>query len=99
MPSFELLFTEEASSQLDELESRADMAVKLKKVYKALGFLENDPKYPGLNSHKYSSLSGISGEDVWDSYVENRTPAAWRIFWHYGPKSGEITVLMITPHP
>lgn len=99
MSSFELVFTEEANSQLDELEARPDMEKKLKKVYKALGLLENNPKHPGLNSHKYSSLKGISGEDVWDSYVENHTPSAWRIFWHYGPEKGEITVLTITPHP
>lgn len=97
--TFELLFTEEADQQLTMLEEAADKASKLKKVHKALGFLETNPKHPGLNSHKYSSLSGVNGEDVWDSYVENNTPSAWRIFWHYGPGSGKITILLITPHP
>lgn len=97
--SFDLVFTQEADSQLTALEQEADKAGKLKKVNKALGFLESNPKHPGLNSHKYSSLSGVNGEDVWDSYVENNTPSAWRIFWHYGPNAGEITVLLITPHP
>jgi hypothetical protein len=39
---------------------------------------------------------------VWDSYVENRTPGAWRIFWQYGPDEAGlrvITVLYIGPHP
>jgi len=39
---------------------------------------------------------------VWDSYVENKTPGAWRIFWHYGPDEADqkvITILAITPHP
>jgi len=40
-----------------------------------------------------------------DSYVENRTPGAWRIYWMYGPNEirddveiAVITVLMIGPH-
>lgn len=96
---FELLFSEEADAQLTDLEQRADKSAKLKKVQKTLGLIESNPRHPGLNSHKYSSLSGANDEDVWDSYVENKTPSAWRIFWHYGPESGQITILLITPHP
>lgn len=33
------------------------------------------------------------------SYLENRTPAAGRLFWAYGPDAGDITVLAIEPHP
>jgi len=36
---------------------------------------------------------------VWQSYLENRTPAAGRIFWAYGPGKGEITILAVEPHP
>jgi hypothetical protein len=43
---------------------------------------------------------------VWDSYVENRIPGAWRIWWMYGPDEirdnqtvAVITVLDIGPHP
>ena len=56
------------------------------------------PTYPGLHSHKYRSIHGSAGEDVWDSYVENHTPSAWRIFWHYGPGSGTITIITIGPY-
>jgi hypothetical protein len=31
--------------------------------------------------------------------AENKTPAAYRIFWHYGPGQDEITVIAIIPHP
>jgi len=36
---------------------------------------------------------------IFQSYLENRTPGAGRIFWAYGPDKGEITVLAIEPHP
>ena len=32
-------------------------------------------------------------------YVQNRTPSAYRIFWCYGPKKSEMTIIAITPHP
>ncbi|GAA0597935.1 hypothetical protein HPO96_20880 [Kribbella sandramycini] len=95
---FKLVFTREAREVLEDLTS-PQYAVKLKKVRKALGQLERDPRYPALNSHKYSSLHGSAGEEVWDSYVENHTPGAWRIFWHYGPSEDTITILTLGPHP
>jgi hypothetical protein len=96
--SYRFVFTREASKTLKELESPGSQD-KLKKVRRALGLLQKDPKYPSLSSHKYSSLKGLNNEEVFDSYVENHTPSAWRIFWHYGPGAGVITILMITPHP
>jgi len=42
---------------------------------------------------------GEKGEKVFDTYAENKTPAAYRIFWHYGPEPGGITIIAITPHP
>jgi hypothetical protein len=37
--------------------------------------------------------------EVFEAYAENKTPAAWRIFWYYGPDRKQITILTITPHP
>ncbi|MGW6130377.1 hypothetical protein ACWFNE_10160 [Cellulomonas sp. NPDC055163] len=96
---FQLLFSKESAETLDRLAASKQYAAKLKRVQRALGRLQLDPTYPGLRSHKYTSLSGMNGEDVWDSYVENNTPSAWRIFWHYGPTPDTITVVSITPHP
>lgn len=93
-----LRFTPEAAEVLRDLES-AQNAKKLKRVRKALGLLQTNPRYPSLHSHKYSSITGLNGEDVWDSYVENHTPGAWRIFWCYGPAADTITILTIGPHP
>jgi len=77
---------------------------KLRKVQKALARLEQNPRHPGLHSHQYESFPVDKDLKVWDSYVENHTPSAWRIFWRYGPQDPEseleiITVLAIGPHP
>ena len=95
---FTLRFTRQASSDLKALE-RSNDQVKQRKVKKALGNLQKDPRYKGLRSHKYHSVHGAGGEEVFDSYVENNTPSAWRILWHYGPGEDELTVLTVTPHP
>ena len=70
-----------------------------KKLGKALYHLSLDPRYPGLESHEISSLSRRYKMKVWQSYLENNTPAAGRIFWVYGPSQGCITVIGLEPHP
>ena len=97
--SFELKFTDRASAVLDNLEADSGLAKRLKAVRKALGYLETNPRHPGLNTHKYDSIKGPNNEEVFEAYAENKTPAAWRIFWHYGPGRKSITILAITPHP
>jgi len=96
---FRLEFTTEAVSQLKRLEKNSALKKRHKAVLKALAYLENNPKHPGLNTHKYSSLSGNNGEEIFEAYAENNTPAAYRIFWHYGPNKGMITIVAIVPHP
>ena len=97
--TFELLFTDQADADLDSLEAEAGLAKRLKAVRKALALLETIPRHPGLNTHKFSSLKGPRGEEVFEAYAENKTPAAWRVFWYYGPDKKQITILAITPHP
>jgi len=75
------------------------LSKRLKAVRKTLGYLEVNPRHPSLNTHKYSSMHGQNGEDVFEAYAENRTPAAYLIFWYYGPNKNKITILAITPHP
>ena len=70
-----------------------------KKIGKALVLLAADPRYPGLNSHEISSLTARYGQKVWESYLENKTPAAGRLFWTYGPGKEDITIVAIEPHP
>ena len=96
---FKLRFTRQADLSLSSLESDASAAKRLKAVRKTLGWLERDPRHQSLHTHAYSRLAGPKGEKVYEAYAENRMPAAFRVFWCYGPNSGEITLVAITPHP
>ena len=71
-------------------------AKKLLKVFRLIG---DNPRHPGLNSHDIDDLSRRAGFKVWQSYIENNTPSAGRIFWAYGPGRNEITILSIDHHP
>lgn len=97
--SFSLKFTEEAIEQLKALQAEKGLAKRLKAVREAPAYLETNPRHPGLNTHKYSSLRGLNGEEVFEAYAENQTSAAYRVFWHYGPGKNVITIVAITPHP
>ncbi len=96
---FRLLFTKEAAANFESLEVDKGLSKRLKAVRKALGLLETNPRHPSLNTHKFSSLRGPAGEDVFEAYAESKTPAAYRIFWIYGPEKGQVTVIAITSHP
>jgi hypothetical protein len=96
---FRLLFTKEGAANLEILEADKSLSKRFKAVRKALGLLETNPRHPGLNTHKFSSLRGPNGEEVFEAYAESRTPAAYRIFWMYGPGKGQITIIAITSHP
>lgn len=88
------LCTKASSSTLSKDEERL-----YKKWGKAMALLANDPAYPGLHSHEIEALSRRYGEKVWQSYLENRNPTAARMYWVYGPRKGEITVIGLEPHP
>ena len=94
-----LRFTAEADANLSDLEQNKGLGKRRKAVLKALGYLETNPRHPALNTHPFTSLRGPKGEKVFEAYAENKTPAAYRIFWHYGPGQDEITVIAIIPHP
>jgi hypothetical protein len=96
---FELVFTAEADANLSALEQDPSKKKRLKAVLKALGYLETNPRHPGLNTHKYESLSKEYGIEIFEAYAENKTPQAYRMFWHYGPGKRTITIIAITPHP
>ncbi len=115
--SFSPIWTEEAEAKYSELREAAAASLlarqknKKQKAAKAEGLFKqvhdciqkllNNPRHPGLKTHKYDSLEHPydSISPVFEAYAQNRTPGAYRVFWCYGPKKGEITLIAITPHP
>lgn len=98
MIQFKLKFSEDACLTLKQLESDRAKAGLLKQLKKVLGLMETNLRHPSLNTHRFSDMSCSLG-DVFESYVQNNTPCAYRIFWTYGPGKREIYILAITPHP
>jgi len=92
---FDILLTDEAREQLNGLKIDRGLSKRYKAVKKALQFLATNPRHPGL---KPMNLPPPKAK-VFEAYAEQGTPAAYRIFWYYGPKETHLTVVAITPHP
>jgi hypothetical protein len=102
----ELRFVPAAEESLQELERNPHQEGLLKQVRKTLALLETNLRHPSLRTHKFKSLRGPNGEVVFEAYVQNQTPGAYRVFFYYGPDLIEgkrripiLTILAITPHP
>jgi hypothetical protein len=104
---FEVLFgIPEIKKRWDELNrEKAENSISqddlklLKKWAKAIAFLANDPRHPSLKTHEITTLSKKFGHRVWQSYLENRTPKPYRLFWVYGPRKKQITLIGLERHP
>lgn len=96
---FELRFTEKADQQIDEIESNPTFSSISKALSKTLGLLSTNVRHPSLKTHKYDSITGPNGEEVFEAYAQNNTPGAFRVFWYYGPKKEMITILSVSSHP
>lgn len=95
---FKLQFSEEAKLRLKELELDKSKKGLLKQVRKILVFMESNLKHPSLHTHKFSEIACKLGE-VFETYAQNNTPGAYRIFWTYGPGKREFYILDIASHP
>jgi len=95
----ELVFTEEADETLAELEQDPSKHKIHKAVSKTLGFMETNLRHPSLNTHEYHSFKGPKGEKVFEAYAQQKTSAAYRVFWYYGPREHQLTIFAIVPHP
>jgi len=96
---FEIFIADEAGEQLERLRKDKGLVKRYKAVSKAIKLLASNPRHKSLRTHEYTSLKGPSGEKVFEAYAEQSTPAAYRVFWCYGPEANQITILAITPHP
>ena len=96
---FTLVFTETAKETLKELKHSKNLQKRYKAVEKSLRYLSENPKHPSLQTHKYASIAGPKGEEVFEAYAQQDTPASYRIFFFYGPQNRSITIIAVTPHP
>jgi hypothetical protein len=102
----ELRLSDSARETLRALERAPHQQGLLKQIRKTLLLLETDPRHPSLQTHKFRSLRGPKGEEVFAAYVQQHTPGAYRVFFYYGPDRIEgkqrmavVTVVAVTPHP
>ncbi|MDD4858984.1 MAG: hypothetical protein PHR56_02110 [Dehalococcoidales bacterium] len=103
----ELRFTPTASEQLSAIENNPALKSVLKQVRKTLGYLETNLRAISLQTHKYESLTSRYKREVFEAYVQQNTPGAYRVFWHYGDDETDnkgkripiITIIAIVPHP
>ena len=91
-------FWNNLSSKIKNNTANKEDEKQYKKIGKAFKLLSENPRYPGLQTHEIGSLSKRYGLKVWESYLENNTPRAGRIFGVYGPEKNDITVIGLEPH-
>ncbi|MGA8163403.1 MAG: hypothetical protein WB791_00065 [Waddliaceae bacterium] len=94
-----ILLSSTAKEQYETLKHSKDKKHIFKSVRKTLGLMEVNLRHSSLKTHVFSSQKGPKGGKVFEAYVQNKTPGAYRVFWYYGPNEGQITILAITPHP
>jgi hypothetical protein len=96
---FELILSGEARRVIDILRTDNSKKKLSKAVVKCLQLMRTNLKHPSLNTHKISGIEGPNGQEVFESYVQNNTPGAYRIFWCYGPERRQIYIIDIMKHP
>lgn len=71
---------------------------KFKKAKKAVRMMrEIGPAYPSFCTHQMDYLKGPGGRTIWNSYVENKTPQAWRMYW-VRTDDGAVYIVSLGPH-
>ena len=98
IPEMERLWNDLQKKHHDGTATKKEEKLR-RQMGKAMALLSGNPRHPGLHSHEISSLTARYGQKVWESYLENDTPKAGRIFWCYGPGKGDITIVGLEPHP
>ncbi len=102
-----LRFKPRAVEELRSLETNPAYGGVLKQARKTLGYLETDLRHKSLQTHEFESLTKLHGIKTFEAYAQHKTPAAYRVFWQYGPDEADekgkrvpvLTIVGITPHP
>ena len=95
---FELGFSDRAKEQLGVLKTNKGLAKHYKAVQGAFKKLQRNPRHPGLQTHEFYSLKGPNNEKVFEAYTEQNTPAAYRVFFYYGPQKGVVSIISVERH-
>lgn len=98
LPEMEALWSD-LSVRREQGKLDKDEGTFFKKLVKIPGYLAENPRHNSLASHEIDDLTRKCGFKIFQSYLENNTPCAGRIFWAYGPDKRDITVLAVEPHP
>jgi hypothetical protein len=96
---FEIFWTRRSQSDFNLLKLDPALQKRYQAVKKTIQLLASDPRQNRLQTHEFSSLKGPHGEKIFEAYAEQNTPAAYRVFWYYGPSKDQITIIAITRHP
>ena len=98
IPEMEALWNKLQAGHRNGKNSKKDEELYMK-WGSALKKLSVDPMYPSLHTHEIETLSRRYGMKVWQSYLENKTSKARRMYWVYGPDQKDITIIGLEPHP
>ena len=96
---YRVRFTKKALETIEKLKNSPSDRGRYKAVVKSITLLSQDPHHNSLQTHSIHSIRGPAGQKVFEAYAQQKTPAAYRIFWYYGPDHAAITVFAVTPHP
>jgi hypothetical protein len=80
--NFEIKITLTAKKVLERLRKNPGNDKDYKAARKAIKFLGDNPRHPGLQTHIIHSIQGPYGEKVFEAYAQQNTPAAYRIFFY-----------------
>lgn len=99
--AFQILWEPAAESHLEQLGTDKAESKRYRAVSKAIRFLAQNPRHHSLQTHKWQAERCAHGGDLFEAYAENRTPAAYRIWFCYCPtdQKDTITINAIGPHP
>lgn len=97
-PPFRITTSDKVDKWAKHARASSQLERKYKKFKKAVKFLRDiGPRHPGLETHQMHTWQGPNKESVYNSYLENGTPSAWRMYWIFdGPDC--IHILSVGPH-
>lgn len=93
-----VVFSPSVDDWLRAAKGSAQLREKFKKAQKAIRMMrEAGPTYPSFCTHQMQHLKGPGDVPIWNSYVENKTPQAWRMYW-VRRDDGAVQIVSIGPH-